>query len=275
MHSYDIDWAYYTTENGRSTIDRLDSQGVKTPSRWVNISEGEPTASRHSYTNYIKGSSSTLFKSQGVAESYAKLLQTVNYPNKLYDYYKVDRFVTVGFSAPNANAWNSALMQLNQRLGAAKQVNVILVLVMNDQPFFDALSEHWLGGKKNDVIIVVGVQPTENKAVIKWSDVMAWSKTEDVKIALRNSFLDLKEIDLLNPDPIMPVIERNLIDSYERKPMADFEYLKKSIRPSPRALCISLVIGIIASIGLTFVWVKNDFGEFTRYNRGKRKRRGF
>jgi hypothetical protein len=258
-HVFDIDWTYYSTDNDRSTVSRVDSQGTRIPPSWNNISVGDPSASLHTYTNYIKGSTSTLFKSQGLKGNYLPILKDLKYPNKVYDYYKINRFITHGFSMPNSKDWNMEIMNLNKKLGFSKQVNVIVVLVKDiDHDFFNAIEEHWLGGKKNDLIVVAGVDALDDRAVIKWTDVMTWSKTEDIKIAIRNSFIDLKEIKFNSPGVVTEIIERNILDKYERKPMSDFEYLKKSIRPSPFALGISLLIGLLISIGLTILWHKKD-----------------
>src|SRR6266566_6364538 len=149
-HSYDIDWAYYTTEDGRGTVARLDSQGLGEPSRWDAVYVGEPTASRHSYENYIKASPDSVLRRTSAPKKFVGKVPA--YPAKLYDYYRLDRFVATGFVASDAREWNYLLADLNAEEGAKKQINVIFVAAKTEDPDFEfALEDAWIGGKKNDL----------------------------------------------------------------------------------------------------------------------------
>jgi hypothetical protein len=71
---------------------------------------------------------------------------------------RLDRLVTVGMSLPDAQAWNHELARINADLGRPKQVNIVVALALNKpQDWYWALEESWVGGKKNDAVLVVSV----------------------------------------------------------------------------------------------------------------------
>lgn len=255
-HSHDYDWVLGTTNKERIRIRRVDRQGVKEPSRFTKATVGDPTAVTHSYTNYLKGASDTLFKRQGLIEKYKGKLP--KYPMKVHDYHYVNRIV--GF-VPDKWGWNAALQELNADLGKKKQSNVIIVTTKEEQPFALALEQHWLGGKKNDIVVVLGL---ENKTKIRWAHVLAWTDKSIVKIKLRDA---MTEIGVMEKDKVFPAIKEIVAAHYVRKPMKDFEYLKSSITPSVTQWIVSMLIGLFVSIGLGFFFWKNEFTSNPRKRR--------
>ena len=250
-HSYDYDWRVYTSNGETVEIDRIDRQGTQEPPRWTAVRMGEPTSLEHSYTNYIKASPGSLFRHQGLKEKYAKTLP--DYPGNVYDYYRLDRLVTVGLSLPDAAAWNRDLTHINSILGRPKQVNIIVVLV-RDQPqdWYYALEEHWIGGKKNDAILVVGV---DSELRPQWTTVMAWTTNELFKVKLRD---DIMTEATLDRDAVMAALANNVRETYVRKPMKDFEYLSSQITPSTVEWVITLVIGLLVAVGLIIFFEIHD-----------------
>jgi hypothetical protein len=213
---------------------------------------GEPYSKTHSFDNYIKGSPDTLFKHQGLVEQYQNLIP--KYPIKVYDYYRLDRLVVVNkVGLANQNVWNAKLSEISRDLGKKKQVNIGVVVVFN-QPhdYFFALDQAWLGGKKNDVFPVIGVDDQFN---IQWVEVLAWAQDPIFKIKLRDSLIELKTLDV---NTAIPVISSNVDQFFQRKPMKDFAYLKASITPSKTELIISLIIGTLCSIGLGYFFKEED-----------------
>jgi len=258
-HWEDYDWTYYTTDGGRNTIDRIDDQGAYKPARWERIIIGEPSVSSHMFTNYVKAAADSLFKAQGQKEQFAKLLKSVTYPNKIYDYYRIDRVVPIGIVLPKKKDMEVELSKINSQLGKRKQVNMIIVIVNSVSPdFFYALEEHWLGGKKNDVILVVGVGQEETTVKIQWVNTMAWTDSEYFKIMLRDAVLALKELDLEDPTQVTSVLASTVGEHYKRKPMADFAYLKDSIQPSTTQIAVALLFGLLASAGMTWFFYKHE-----------------
>lgn len=271
-HSWDYDWDVYTSNQETITIDRIDRQGVHEPPRFTAVRMGEPTSQAHSYKNYIKASPDTLFRHQGLKEKYAG--QVPAYPQQIYDYYRLDRLVTVGVSVPDARAWNRELSRINADLGRPKQVNMIVVLARNKpHDWYYALEETWIGGKKNDAVLVVSV---DDQMKPQWAEVMAWTSNELFKVKLRDDIMDEPTVDR---DAVMTALANNVRTFYVRKPMKDFEYLSSLITPTSTQWLVTLIIALLVAGGLTFFCQTNDvFGdEGHGYMRRRRSpsRRGF
>ena len=264
-HDYDIDWLFWTTDTGERSVSTIDWQGLREPPRWTQVVIGEPTASSHSYTNYIKAAPDSLFRDQGLVEKFKTELP--KYPGEVYDYYRIHRIVSVLPSLNNNAEWNQALSDLNSRLNPAKEVNAILV-VTSKKPhdYFQALRQHWMGGKKNDVVLVIDIN---DDLAIDWVDVMAWTDHKEFEVKLRDSIKDLQTLDLHNPKQVMQPFENAISQYYVRKHMKDFKYLKASITPSITQWIVCLIIGFLSSIGISWYMVVNDVDEASlkRYRR--------
>lgn len=254
-HSWDYDWDVYTSNQETITIDRVDRQGVHEPPRFSAVRMGEPTSLTHSYKNYIKASPGTLFRHQGLKEQYAGTIP--KYPQDVYDYYRLDRLVTVDVNVGDQRAWNRELSRINANLGRPKQVNIIVVLVRNKpHDWYYALEETWIGGKKNDAVLVVSVDDAMKP---QWAEVMAWTSNELFRVKLRDDIMDEPTLDR---DAAMTALANSVTKYYVRKPMKDFEYLSSSITPSTTQWVITLVIALLVCGGLTIVFNANDvFGD--------------
>ena len=249
-HSYDVDWDVSSTVGGFS-IDTIDRQGLREPPRWTSTVIGEPVSVDHSYENYVKAAPGTLFRHQGLTEKYAATLP--ENPQHIYDYWHLNRLVTVGVGVDNPALWNSALMDLNADLGAPKQANIIVVLVKDmPQDWYYALEEKWIGGKKNDVVLVVGV---DGDLKPQWATVMAWTTNELFKVKLRD---DVMNDPILTKDAVIADLRTNVSQYFVRKPMADFQYLESEITPSTTEWVITLIIALLVGVGLTVFFELND-----------------
>ena len=250
-HFYDIDWIVKTSLDIVIEIDRVDRQGLQTPARWEAVKLGEPVASQHMYTNYIKGNPQSLFQKQGLVSVYKNKLPS--YPNDIYDYYRLNRLIQIGTNIPDVNSWNEQLSELNAELGSAKQVNIIIILIQGlPQEYFQALEQHWLGGKKNDAILLIGLDNNQ----ILWSEVMSWGN-EDFKVSLRNAILSIQTLDR---DKVIANTREIIKTKYIRREMKDFEYLKASIQPTKGQYIFGLIFGLVLSLGLSiFFYFKDPF----------------
>lgn len=250
-HLYDVNWEVWTSNQERVLINRVDRQGVRTPARWAAVQMGEPTAVEHDYTNYIKAAPDTLFRHQGLVEKYKGKLPA--YPGGIYDYYHLDRLVTRGVEVSGRRAWNADLSSLNAYLGTLKQTNMIVVLVQ-DQPqdYFYALEQAWMGGKKNDIVLVIDV---DAQMAPQWASVMAWTTQEIFKVRLRDAVMDDK---VITRESVIEALREVVPRDYKRKPMKDFAYLKSSITPSTTGWIVSLVIGLLVAGGLTYLFQVHD-----------------
>lgn len=251
-HFNDWDWDVSSTA-GNFTIDRIDRRGSNEPPRWTNVRVGEPAARPHSFVNYIKAAPDSLFhKSDGLAEKNMSLLPT--YPS-VYDYQWINRVIPLGLALPEAPEWNAKLALALRKLGPARQVNAIIVVVKTpDQSYVHSLEAHWLGGKKNDVVVVLGV-PEYPK--ISWAYVMSWTKEELFKVELRDALLTLGHVD---NTPVVETIEAHIAKKFVRRHMKEFEYLKDEIDPPTWVIILAILLATVGSIGLSLIFRKTDIG---------------
>lgn len=263
-HSFDYDWAVYSTDGGRIRIKTLDSQGLRKPPRWTAVKIGEPSASAHIFTNYIKGASDSLFSYQGLVEKYKGMLPP--YPGTIYDYYRVNRLVTVGVKVKDVERWNDELMRWNDALGALKQVVLGIVIVKAvDMDYFNALQQHWVGGKKNDFILVMSVDGDK----ILWAEVMAWSVNKVAEVEARDAVMQIGRLEYNPgsepdaPSEITTVMAAAVKKSFVRKPMEDFEYLSSSVQPTWWQFIIAFVLNVALSVLAGYIFHANDITEHT------------
>lgn len=242
---YTVNWSCKTTIGGY-TIDSRDTSSrsvysTPDPARYTVINVGDPVSKTHSYTNYVQAVPDSLFKpgSESLRAKYAKM--TPPYPDKIYDIYKIDRFVQVGFAFTDAPQWNLDISNMLRELGPKKQVNVIVVVAKtNDPNYMYAIRDAWEGANKNDVVLLIG---SEDGAKIAWVDVISWTKNELFKVELRDSVLALGTI---NRAQVMPLIEAQIVKNFERRRMREFEYLSNEIDPPTWLLT---VLGVVLVVG--------------------------
>lgn len=246
-HPYDWDWDVYTTV-GNLTISRVDRRGSDEPPRWTAVKIGEPAAAEHGYTNYIKAAPNSLFNTK-LAENEAKTKATLipGYP-KVYDYYRVDHTISVGVNVPNRADWDTELDQVLKTLGAANQVNILMVFVGGQgREYKDMLERAWLGGKKNDVIVVVGVTGTK----IDWVEAFTFGKTSGnamLAVRIRDGLQGYGTTE--DAKAGVAQITKLITADFHRKKMSDYEYLKDEGGPTATQigwLVFVLVVLLIAS----------------------------
>lgn len=258
-HSYDVDWDVYSSIPDSTSIETLDRRGLIEPPRWTAVKIGEPYSTQHDFTNYIKAAPGSLFRHQGLEGRYKPYLPP--YPNGIYDYYRSDDLVLVkGARVDDPKAWNRELAEINGRIGKLKQVDVVLVLVKNlPQEYFYALEQHWIGGKQNSAVLVVGV---DDALTPKWASVMSWNTNKMFEVHLRDQVMDLPRLDRAT---LLPLLEQEIRTYYHRKPMKDFEYLTSTITPTTSQWTWSLVIGLLAAFVMLGLMHRFDpFGDERR-----------
>jgi hypothetical protein len=245
-HSNDWNWAVSTTVGGFN-VSRIDRRGSYEPPRWSVVAEGQPVAREHGYTNYVKAAPDSLFN---VAKAKAYKGKLPAYPS-VYDYQYADRVIAMpGVAVPDLAKWNSALSYALNDLGATKQANIVMVLTGDSPAFAEALRSNWLGGKKNDVLVVVGTA----YPAIKWVRVYSWAKHDIINVALRNDLVESKTLDI---NRTVAIVANNISQHYERRPMADFEYLADEAVPPLWVMIFALVIGTGAAIWMGIYFHQN------------------
>jgi hypothetical protein len=236
-HSHDYDWNL-NTDIDDIKIDRIDRQGVQQPPRWTIAQNGEPVAISHKYVNWVKAVPDSLFHGNDkmLIQTYAS--QIPGYPGGIYDYHRINRVIANGVPLENLKQWNTDLSIMLREIGPLKQANIILIFTKSPDPnLANAIRSAWLGGKKNDITIVIGV-PEYPK--IGWAAVNAWTDKEIFKVQLRDALIELGEVDR---ERVMTTIHDYVKKGFVRKPMADYAYLESNI-----VIDVSLIVWMIITM---------------------------
>ena len=264
-HSFDYDWDARSTNGESVTINTVDRQGLVMPPRWGAIYVGEPTAFSHGFTNYIKAVPNSVLRRRGTTDKFKSRIPS--YPKGVQDYYRCNRFLSVGVPVNHPDQWNWLLNEVNADLGAVKQVNVILVVVnTNDSDYQYALEESWLGGKKNDLIVLIG---STQYPKIDWVRIISWSTSEDLKIILRDRLQAIGSLDLR--DSIIAAIRQEVRARFVRHPMKEFKYLMTGYQPGTTGTLVLLGLGVMLSVGLSVWFYRQDIFNEEWRNKWERK----
>ena len=254
-HDFDVDWDVHSNL-GSWTIDTIDRQGLKEPPRWTVVKAGDPVSMTNSFENLVKASQSSLFNTEQVAKELAKYKGGFpGYPANVYDYYKHNKLVLVGLSLPKAETdkWNYLLANSAKKLGPKWRANPLVVLVKG-QPadYANALEMAWLGGKLNDVVLVVG---TDTGKDVKWARAFSWSTEPMIEVTMRDSVLELTS---LTPEGVVAAFDKNVPKNFHKRSKKSFEYLKDEVQPTPAAMVWTFIFCLLANIGLTIFFHKEQ-----------------
>lgn len=228
------------------------------PARYTIIKPGDPASVSHRYTNYVQAVPESLFtpSSAGLKAKFGALIPA--YPDRIYDFYKVDRFLTPGFSTPDAALWNAGISNMLRGLGPQKQVNTIVVIAKTDDPNYEyALRDAWEGANKNDVVLIIGSTAWPK---IDFVRVLSWTKNELFKIELRDN---IQALESIQREPILGLLSAQISKNFDRRKMSEFKYLESEIDP-PVWVLVSL--GTLLCLGgvLCVLMVSGFFDRFRR-----------
>lgn len=243
-HIWDYDWVVKTSV-GNVIIDRVDKQGVNKPQRWEYAKVGEPASLLHRYQNYLKANEDSLFY---MGEEEIKKYDVPDYP-KIYDYYRSKKVISqIGIDAKEYNIY---LNDVLSTMGASKQVNIVAIFTSQDKNFFEAVQSHWGGVKKNDVLMVFGIE----KDKVKWFKSTSFANGMNNKLLhtkLRNNAIDKtlnlelfkEQVNLVNTD-------------FERLPNAEFQHLKENIKAPIWLVILSLIINFVINGFIAYKFANN------------------
>ena len=252
-HSYDVDWNVHSSVDNWS-ISHIDRQGLDEPPRWTQVQIGEPVSTTHSFTNYVKAVPESLFHAN-LTNKFDTMIPA--YPDGIYDYYKLNRAIAVGVPVPDISQWNSDISDILRTLGPSKQANIIVIFVnTSDESYLHALEGKWIGGKKNDIIVVLGVTKYPK---IDFVAISSWTDAQLFKVQLRDDITAVGTVDRVK---IIQAIQTNTAKTFQRKHMKDFEYLKSQIEPPTWVLILAVLLGIVASVLTTYFVHRNMNGRY-------------
>jgi hypothetical protein len=253
-HPYDVDWDVHSNV-GTVSIDRLDSQGLKMPPRWGAAFIGEPFSAEHRYTNYILANpDSVLLGQKGDLKTFGSLVP--KYPH-VFDYYKVHHVINedVPFAPGEIEKWDWLLNEANKTLGPTKQVNVLLVFARTTDPaYLYAFKDAWVGGKKNDAVILIG---SSDGHTIAWDDIVSWGTDKSYDITLRDRIREIGTLD--KRDDVVKAISEETTAHFQRLHMKNMKYLTANFQPSSTAMFVLLIIGTLLCGGLCWASVAGVF----------------
>lgn len=258
---YRFDWEQdweATSTLGSYTISRVDARGANEPPRWSRIQPGDPVADTRTYQNWVAASAGTVFRdSKAQAERFEKIMPL--YPIAVFDYYRIDRIVTPNVRLANETQWNAELSKMLSTVGPRRQMNMIVVFVDAPREYATGLRYHWKGFKKNDAVVVIGVQ----RGLITWSQTMSWSKNASFDIEMRHLIDDYVGQPAANLDParIMPAAGAIASRAFDRRTMKEFEYLKADIPPPTWLIWTEVILGLLLGAGATYLFHRVDLDD--------------
>lgn len=189
-----------------------------------------PSSVTHQYINYVKATN-TINKLTGIKGNKDLILPYPTLQNKGYGDIDVDRVLTAGVKLPQA--FVDSVDILTDRhlatLGKERQCNILYYFVNDTRSFTGYLSQEWVKGKKNDIVVIVGMKNWPN---VEWAQVMCWSKQSLFCIQLRDQLQEMKQLstatNLVNT--VVTQIRKDPNDGgYERQPMEEYRYLLKEV----------------------------------------------
>jgi hypothetical protein len=268
-HKFDVDWnVFYTWGMGSDDfrVATIDRQGLQEPPRWTQFKPGDPNMHMSNYVNYVKGNSATIIRQQGFKERYKSFLPT--YPTAISDYDTIlDRALPIGnVSIPELAQWNKDLTALNAAIGPKKQCNIIILFTPAlSEEYFYAVKEHWLGGKKNDIIVFIDTNPD---GMIRWTNTLAWAKSDMFRVKMRDSILQVGKLDR---PAIIKTIGENVEKHFFRKSMKEYKYLDQAIILTDNEfywlLGISIFLAIAISVLVNLVDFESQGSDYGGYRR--------
>ena len=188
-----------------------------------------PTAVSHTYTNYVVAAKKNVINEQVSEQEFAPYLKNKSlreYPSSYRSTYgetKLNRIVdTTGLF--NRVASVPILDAISAQFGRLKQVNPIIYVTDQGRDFSRVLKGYWNGAKKNDVVLILGIDKSSRQVV--WSDVITYTDNTDFIVDMQNKFAGLNVSD---PKLLLNTFSGLIATSYKRKPMEDFSYLKENI----------------------------------------------
>lgn len=225
-----------------------------------------PVAIEHDYVNFVTASDSIKKLHGLVTESNTTHLR--DHPRTFdgpYGETEIDRVIVAGANVPDV--WKQEVDRLLDReladLGPSKQCNIVVYIAgTSDQGFVHVLEEAWKLGEKNDIIVVVGAShfPT-----VDWAYVMAWTNVEEFKIELRDKVLHVGP-GINDPATFVRTITSQVrqpatAGGYQRKPMADYDYLIAEISLPWWASLMIVLLGGFMQCGAAALLINNEIEE--------------
>src|SRR6185437_416291 len=141
--------------------------------------------------------------------------------------------------------------------GPKHQVDIILILTEEVDPTFaEAVRQKWIGGKKNDVVVIVGMTGAHE---LLWVDTVSWTQSETMKINIRDNVLAMHTFD---GHKVLGIMAFEIDQGFNRRHMKEFKYLASGVEPTKTQMIVLFIIAGILAIGMSiFCYLVDAFGE--------------
>lgn len=261
---YTVDW-YAKSTVGIIQFDKEDSSSRSVynypdPASYANCSVGQPAAKENIYINYVQAVPQSIFADQAGAEDFPGKVPA--YP-RVHNFYQVDHVLNVDSEISDGQVaiLDNGIDGILRSLGPTKQANIILILTEIDDPTYRyTVEQTWLGGKKNDIVIFIGLDGNK----ITWVDIMTWALNtgnELFHVTLRDKITKQKHLDFVG---LIPAINNTVAELYDRPQMKDYEHLKEEITPPDWVVVLAVVLGYGGSLLLVWFFHVHDIDLFRR-----------
>ncbi len=228
----------------------------------------------HHFQNRVANSDSTLFHFDTVTDEEAKA-------EGLYSHEPPGVAISgLGHSAPNA-PWIVPCVQggtseveklfatINADLGHDKQVRiVVLVFSGKDASIADRQQAYWKNGKKNELVICVGIEPSTadgwekgraagtSSGNLEWIRCWSWSESEDLKVEIDDYAVATRGKKPLVWKEFADFVRKQVQEKWVRRQFADFKYIST---PTPAwAVGVCWLIMIIFTIVILWIAIRQD-----------------
>lgn len=149
---------------------------------------------------------------------------------------------------------------LNGLYGHNKQVKMFVMVYNNKQQITgEYQKDYFKGGNKNEINICVGTDSISGK--VNWAYVFSWSRSEKLKIEIRDFLESQEQLDLLS---LSNFLEVKVKKDFVRRQFKEFKYIKIEMP--------MWIYGVVFSISLisfiiSFFTIQNN-SSFSRKNYG-------
>jgi hypothetical protein len=269
---YTVDWRVNSTIGwfNVASLDRASRSvyNAPDPEAYRTIQIGDPVSREVPYTNYIRGVSESLFSRSEM--NWDHLSDFIPEYPRVRNLWQFNRVLAPGLSR-DFSELNHRLNLALRDIGPRKEANVIVVIAgTNDRNLRYALESAWSGGKKNDVIVLIG-SPDGN--TIAWAEIITMAanyRNTDLEIHLSRAIMSLGTIE--DQSALSDAISTNVSEHFQRVPMEEFEYLKNELAPPMWVVIMLMLITTAISFCLVAIFDRVDVSVGNLWARYRKKR---
>ena len=165
--------------------------------------------------------------------------------------------------------FNASLMSVNAEAGPKVQADVEVLICANnvcDASWAAAVMDAWRGGAKNGVNIFVGADSANRPTWVEVKYGLPGENQSEAERKGNNAYLAVilrdrilsEVVDVTSPAQMLPIIREEVLANFNRKPNADFKYLKPGVHPTPGQMWFMGIVVLLVTAGLTVYFERAD-----------------